>query len=272
MGNFRVRLSTFCIFCTFQSLYYKCPHFLLLHSDILFSISGGKNTKTPVLSVTASAILSMFHLFLYLVLSFKFSWKTKLFFLFALPHFYSHSLSLHFLSPHPFLLYFVFCLPEVMNGDFVKFFSLKTRVCQCFLPAKNSSLWTCLSLWMLHLLDLSLDPHTSKWGHRDLCWLCSWHRFKATSTVPAGCFTLQINLTTWGIIVRGRRAGTWTPSWAVQCLVIYHLNLSQLNNFSFNVIAFWRWEFPLSLRLSISIWQWLLSYNFVRSNHDSWLS
>lgn len=88
------------------------------------------------------------------------------------------------------------------------------------------------SLWMLHLLDLSLVPHTSKCGHRDLCRLCSWHRFKATSRVPAGCFTLQINLTTGRIILRGRRAGTRTPSWTVCCLAIYHLNLSQLNNFS----------------------------------------
>lgn len=122
-------------------------------------------------------------------------------------------------------------------------------VSQCLLPAKkqlpeNQS----LSLVMLHLLDMSVGRITSKSGHRDLCLLCSWHRFRAVSRKPAGCFTLQINPTTGGNLCERQE------SWHVNAFLSVSLSchLSQLNDFSFNVIAFWRWEFPLSLRLSIS--------------------
>lgn len=113
---------------------------------------------------------------------------------------------------------------------------------------KNNSLWISLSLVILHLLDLSLVPITSKSGHSDLCRLCRWQRFRAVSIKPAGCFTQQINPTT------GRNQCERQESWDVNAFLCSTLSchLSQLNDFSFNVIAIWRWEFPLSLRLSIN--------------------
>lgn len=113
---------------------------------------------------------------------------------------------------------------------------------------KNNSLRISPSLVMLHLLDMSVGRITSKSGYRDLCLLCSWHRFRAISRKPAGCFTLQINPTTGGNLCERQE------SWHVNAFLSVSLSchLSQLNDFSFNVIAFWRWEFPLSLRLSIS--------------------
>lgn len=150
---------------------------------------------------------SLLHFFLYLVLSFNFSWK--------MDKTNFHTLS-SFLPPISSFFGGWFCL--LFPRDLCASVScqLKTTPCGSVPHCECFTCWT-----------FSLLPITLKSGHRDLCRLCSWHRFKATSREPAGCFTLQINLTTGGIIVRGRRAGTWTPSWALLCLVIYH-NLTTL--------------------------------------------
>lgn len=150
MDYFRVRLSTFCILCTFQSLNYKNGNFLLLHSKISFSTSGGKTIK-HLFSLWLPLLYCIFHLFLYLVLSFNFLCKTKLFFLFSSLQFYSYLFSHHlfFLTTH--FIYFFFYLRSWMVA-LLNSFPL-TRVCQCFLSAKNSSLWThceCFTCWTCH--------------------------------------------------------------------------------------------------------------------------
>lgn len=171
-------------------------------------------------------------------------------FLLALPplssHFFQPPLPLsHFPSLHPSLLFvptwgheWWFCYLLFPHPYWVNVY------CQL----ENNSLWISLSLVMPHLLDLSQVPITSKSGCRDLCQLCSWHRFRAVSREPAGCFTLQINPTS------GRNECERQESWHVNAFPSStpSCHLSQLNDFSFNVIAFWRWEFPLSLWLSIN--------------------
>lgn len=142
----------------------------------------------------------------------------------------------------PLLLILFFCLPSLHPSPLLSahtrghergfcYLLLSHPLCvnvYCRLK-KNSSLWISVSLVMLYLLDLSRVPITSKSGRRDLCRLCSWHRFRAVSREPAGCFTLQINPTTGreggargDRCERGRRAGTWAPSRALRRLVIYH--------------------------------------------------
>lgn len=91
------------------------------------------------------------------------------------PHFPSHALS-PFFTPAPPLF------PSLRSWTVVLLsFLLSSPVSQCLLPAKNNSLWISLSLVMFHLLDSSQVPITSRSGHRDLCRLCSWHRFRAVS-------------------------------------------------------------------------------------------
>lgn len=183
--------------------------------SFLISYIWWKNENVP-----AAATLS-FSTLLYLA-----SFSNFFLFLILLP-FYSQSLSLiSFPCFFPSTLYYtlLFSQSEVLKGGFVIIFS-PTPVCRHFLPAENNSLWIRLS--QCSPVGLIFGSYYLKSSYRDLCWICRWHRFKATSREPAGCFTLQINLTTRRIIVQGRRAGAWTPSWALCCLVIYH-NLTTL--------------------------------------------
>lgn len=93
---------------------------------------------------------------------------------------------------------------------------------------KKTSRWICLSPVMPHLLLWSPVPITPKSSGCDLCRLCSWHRFRAVSREPAGCFTLQINPDYWWESAwEAGGAGMRTPSPARRRLVIHH-NLTTL--------------------------------------------
>lgn len=123
---------------------------------------------------------------------------------------------------------------------------------------------------LLYLLDLYAVPNTSKSGHRDLCRRCSWHWvLKPHRGSQLAALRSANKPNCWGTrgerqrnLAHQRRPEPPLPS----------CHLSQLNNFSFNVIACGRWEFPLPPRVSVSAWRWLPPYNFGRSDHNSWQS
>lgn len=202
MGNCRVR-PTFCVSCTL-SLYHKSLDVLFSH--LLHLVEKRKRTCCCNTVLQYIALFSLL-LFFFCLTTFFFSIT-----LISFPRFPS---SLHF--------YFFPCL---RSWKVVLLPSSAQHLCAGISCQLRTTLCESDS-HSFHLLDLSLVLITLKSGYRDLCWICRWHRFKATSREPAGCFTLQINLTTRGIIVQGRRAGAWTPSWALCCLVIYH-NLTTL--------------------------------------------
>lgn len=202
MGNCRVR-PTFCGSCTL-SLYHKSLDVLFSH--LLYLVEKRKRTcccNTVLQDIALFSLLQLFSFFLSCYLFILNLISFQLFF-----------------PPWTITAFFPVWGLVVLRPSSAQHLcasiscQLKTTLCE----SDSHS---------VYLLDSSLVLITFKIGYRDLCWICRWHRFKATSREPAGCFTLQINLTTRGIIVQGRSAGAWTPSWAFCCLVIYH-NLTTL--------------------------------------------
>lgn len=166
--------------------------------------------------------------------------------------------------PHPFL----FLLPA-WGHEWRCFFLLSSLSLQHLCATVSCQLGT-TPPWirLLYLLDLYAMPNTSKSGHRDLCRLCSWHGvLKPHHGSQLAALRSANKPNCWG--TRGERQRSLAHQRRPEPPLL-SCHLSQLNNFSFNVIACRRWEFPLPPRVSVSAWRWLLPYNFGRSDHNSW--